>query len=275
MTEDTLNHDMLVEEETLFPPEPMPDIEVELIDHTGIGHPDKFYAARLLVICKSTRLEQNAATRARIMAMPEAELMNELDAISKSIKSSWEFVNATWQVRFGTRAYTHQQVRSRLGRYAQQAQRVVDMSNFTYRIPDTVKGADKEGLWRATMGMIASTYKLLRDAGVPAQDARGVLPTNIHTNILCQFDLRCFAGIVGKRDNLRAQDEYAEIVRLMADRLIEAWPWAYMFLYPDHKHTPNLDAIIKERLGKRSPVDEPLINGALKEVDMLKGTWDD
>jgi thymidylate synthase (FAD) len=157
--------------------------------------------------------------------------------------------------------------------FAQQAQRVVDMSNFDTRLPETVKDAGKEGLWKLCMMQIGSTYKMLRDIGVPAQDARGVLPTNVYTNILARFDLRALADMLGKRDNLRAQDEYSEVAKMIKTELYAVHPWARMFVEPERIRTPALDKILADLLGNRSPVDVPEINAALKEKDALKAIW--
>jgi flavin-dependent thymidylate synthase len=249
-------------------------MKVALIDFTGNGHPDPAdYAARLLIYCKSTRLTQGEDLKRQIATMPAAEVQRQLAEILMTIRSSWEFVEYTWQVTGVTRAFTHQFVRSRHASFAQQAMRVADMSEFEHLIPDTVKKAGKEEMWRLCMQMIASTYSSLREAGVPAQDARGVLPTNVLTNIVAKMNLRAFAELVGKRENLRAQGEYADAVRLMKAEVLLVHPWTKMFLEPERTRTPAVDAMLKAALGDASPVDKPDVNAALKEVDMLKATW--
>src|SRR6478609_7610290 len=114
--------------------------EVTLIDYTGAGSNDPLYAAKLLVYTKSTRLEQGEDTRMKIFAMDEDELMGEIGYIANTIRSSWEFVDYTFQIRNVTRAFTHQFVRTRTASYAQQAQRVVDMGHFENLVPATVAG---------------------------------------------------------------------------------------------------------------------------------------
>lgn len=248
-------------------------MKVTLIDYTGAGHPDPHYAARLLVYTKSTRLTQGEETRKRIMAMPIDELKSELDYVANTIRSSWEFVDYTWEITGVTRAYTHQQVRSRHGKFAQQAQRVVDMGTFETLLPDTVVMAGRQGMWNSCMAAISETYRALREAGVPAQDCRGVLPTNVLTNIIVNFDLRNFADLCGKRENLRTQGEYADVVRQMKSEVLRVHPWTQPFLEPERLKTPALDKLLRDALGNRSPIDAPEINAALKELDKLKATW--
>src|SRR5258705_6882218 len=101
------------------------------------------YAARLLVYTKNTRLQQGTETQAAIEAMSPLEIITELDYMAKTIRSSWEFAEYTFEIKNVTRAFTHQLVRTRTGSYAQQAQRVVDMKNFGNTKPDTVKANDR------------------------------------------------------------------------------------------------------------------------------------
>jgi thymidylate synthase ThyX len=123
------------------------------------------------------------------------------------------------------------------------------------------------------MEMNRGVYQRLRELGIPAQDARGVLPTNVLTNIIASFNLRAFSELVGKRENLRAQGEYADVVRLMKAEVLRVHPWVAPFLDPERTKTTALDNFLKQQLGARSPVDVPDVNSALKELDRLKGTW--
>ena len=250
------------------------NMQVTLIDFTGNNAPDPAdYAAKLLIYCKSTRLTQGEDLKRKIASLAPDAVQRELSEIVMTIRSSWEMVDYTWQVTGVTRAFTHQFVRSRHASFAQQAMRVADMSEFEHLVPDTVKKAGKEELWRLCMQMIASTYKELREADVPAQDARGVLPTNVLTNIVAKMNLRAFAELVGKRENLRAQGEYADVVRLMKKEVLHVHPWTRPFLEPERTRVPALDGLLQQALGESSPVDKPEVNAALKELDMLRATW--
>lgn len=249
-------------------------MKVTLIDFTGAGHADPAdYAARLLIYTKNTRLTQGEETREKILQMDTMKIKEELNYIATTIRSSWEFVDYTFEVQGVTRAFTHQFVRTRTASYAQQAQRVADMSEFESLLPATVVLNNKAGLWTTCMQMINSVYKELREVGVPAQDARGVLPTNVLTNIIAKMNLRTLADLVGKRENLRAQDEYADVIRQMKIAVQRVHPWVEPFINPERTRTPALDALLKDALGNSSPIDKPEVNKALKELDALKGIW--
>lgn len=261
------------EQHGYYEEEPM--IKIDLIDYTGIGHNDPLYAARLLVYTKNTRLKQSSGTRISIANMPKADVAKELDYMASTIRSSWEFVDYTFEIKNVTRAFTHQFVRTRSGvSFAQQSQRSVDMSGFMTTIPKSIAAdQDKLEVWADMVADINATYKNLIKAGVPAEDARGILPTNIQTNIIAKINLRALADLVGKRINPRAQGEYTEVVKLMLKEVYRVHPWAFRFLQPDRKATPAIDKILKEALGENTPFSKPEVNAALKEVDLLKGTW--
>lgn len=257
-------------------------MKVNLIDFTGKTTPlgvnsnsgeDKEYAARLLVYTKNTRLQQGEGTRQGIWDAPWDWIEKELDAISKTLRSSWEFVDYVFEIQDVTRAFTHQLVRTRTASYAQQAQRVVDMSHFGNEKPVTCEEGEASAVWDTCMNHISFAYKRLQELGVPNQDCRGVLPTNVHTNIIVKMNLRTLADLVGKRDNLRAQGEYINVVRAMVEVVMKVHPWVSPFLYPERLATPNLEAILTEMLGTAGPLDKPRVNAALKEIDALKATW--
>jgi len=252
-------------------------MKVALIDYTGAGSSDPWYAAKLLVYTKNTRLEQGEETRKKINAMSPEELNKELEYISGTIRSSWEFVDYTFEIKDVTRAFTHQFVRTRVGiSFAQQAQRVVNMGDFGSLKPETVKSVDAAcgySAWDNLMKEISLTYKYYNDHDVPNQDCRGVLPTNVYTNIISKMNLRTLADLLGKRKNLRAQGEYSDVVFKMEELVLGVHPWTKTFLSPERTQTPALDKLLASALGSASPIDQPEINAALKELDKLKGTW--
>ncbi len=249
-------------------------MKVTLIDYTGVESSDPLYAARLLVYVKNTRLEQSSETRDKIFNILDSKFIHkELNYISKTIRSSWEFVDYTFEIQGVTRAFTHQVVRTRTASYAQQTQRSLDLSDFETMMPQTVYDLGFTSHWNDLMEHIAKTYKAMANAGVPNQDCRGVLPTNVLTNIIAKMNLRTLADLLGKRKNLRAQGEYADVAREMEACVLKIHPWTSDFLDPDRLQTPELDKLLKEQLGSAAPMDKPHISDALKELDALKGTW--
>ena len=208
-------------------------MDVQLIDYTGAGTNDPArYAAELLAFTKATRLEMGKELANKINAMPLDELYAELYYMARTIPSSWEFVSYTFLIRDVTRAFTHQFVRTRTGSYAQQSMRVTDQSGFNYRIGPGLADLDAPGrdTYIDAMEAINEAYGQLIAEGVDPEDARGILPTNIYTNIVAKFSLRTFVEMARKRASLRTQDEYREVMELMKGRVIAVHPWTAMFL---------------------------------------------
>ena len=92
-----------------------------------------------------------------------------LDYMLNTIKSSWEFIDYTFDIRDVSRGFTHQFVRTRQGSCAQQSQRTVDMTGFEYYTPERIiaDGMAKE-IYDGTMEIINQRYQQLITAGVPA-----------------------------------------------------------------------------------------------------------
>jgi thymidylate synthase (FAD) len=170
----------------------------------------------------------------------EEKKQEELDYMLKTIKSSWEFIDYVFEIRDVTRAFTHQFVRNRLGSYAQQSQRTVDMEGFGYYTPPNIAENEvAKAVYDDTMSEINKSYQVLREI-VPAEDARGVLPTNIHTNIVAKFDLRNLHETAKSRLSPRAQGEHQKVFKLMIDEVVKVHPWAEPFLMPTEWAAPSM-----------------------------------
>jgi flavin-dependent thymidylate synthase len=248
---------------------------VTMIDWTGAGHPDPWYAARKLIIAKNTRLSRGANFAEQVMMWNEGEMLAELASIANTIRSSWEFISYTFKIEEITRATCDQITRSRVGvSFAVMTQRSVDQSNFEYTIPEAVKARGLSKQFENHMDEINTFYRLMINAGVPTQDARAIMPMAAHSPLIAEYNLRSISELVGKRDNLRAQGEYRDVAAEMKRLILERHSWTRMFLAPMRTFTPCLEAILKETLGDSVPSDKPDVARALKELDLLKATWD-
>lgn len=207
-------------------------MKVELIQFTGKGaRNEQWAAADLLIFTKHTRLNMTPETFANIEAMSTAEKLTELEYMADTIPSSWEFCDYVFCVQGVSRAYTHQQVRTRTGSFAQQSMRVTDQCEYDFVMPEGLSDVAKADL-EAANKEIKFTYAELRKLGVAAEDARSILPTNIATNIVCKFNLRTLAELARSRTGGRTQGEYQAVVRAMIDEVLKVHPWAAKFLEP-------------------------------------------
>jgi thymidylate synthase (FAD) len=249
-------------------------MEVRIIDYTGAGSPDPYHAARLLMYVKDTRLKRGSEAFINKFGKSEPEVEQELKEIVKSIRSSWEFVDVTIELIGVSRACADQILRTRHGSYAVQAMRVADMAGFETVVPPSVLAhEDALQAWYKATNAIDEAYQALQALGIPNQDARGVLPMAVMTNLNIKWNLRTLAETCAKRQSVRAQGEYREFVELLKHELYMVWPWAQLFIEPERTRTPAMDKILLDMLGHAGPMDKPLVNAAGKELDLLKGTW--
>lgn len=207
-------------------------MKVSLIDYTGCGTEDPAdYAATVLIFTKQTRLEMSPSLMQQIKEWPYDKKLNELAYMANTIPSSWEFVHLTFMIEGVTRAFTHQLVRSRTFSFAQQTMRVLNVNGWEYGTGPTIANNDAASyLYDNEMKSIAKCYDYLIQSGAAIEDARGVLPTNILTNIVMSCHLRGFVELVQKRSSPRVQGEYREVLELMKQQVFEVYPWAVMFL---------------------------------------------
>ena len=207
-------------------------MQVKLIDYTGAGSPDPArHAANVLVFTKGTRLNMVPGLLDDIAAWPWEKVEEELKYMANTIPSSWEMCSYTFLINGVTRAFTHQFVRTRTGSYAQQTMRVLDVEGWDYATGPSIRETPGcTALYGATMREIDKTYRQLIDKGAKIEDARGVLPTNILTNIVAKFDLRTFSDTQRKRASTRTQGEYRDVMEAMRREVLRVHPWATMFL---------------------------------------------
>lgn len=238
-------------------------MKVTLVSHT-------LDAEALLIFTKSTRLELRAGLLDEIKAWPREKIDAELTYIANTIKSSHEFVDYVFLVEGVSRAYTHQQVRTRTASYAQQSLRVVEMEEIPYVFTERNKSDPAAvEIIDNVLSVIKQGYSSLRRIGQPPEDARGILPTNVSTNIVCKFNLRTMAELAFSRTGGRTQGEYIEVVNAMCDAVIAVHPWAKDFLFPKGRDLfAEIEAFAKEEFK-----DDLLKKGRLlKIVEKLRAS---
>ncbi|HXI10623.1 MAG TPA: FAD-dependent thymidylate synthase [Thermodesulfobacteriota bacterium] len=128
-----------------------------------------------------------------------------------------EHAGFTFGVEGISRATSHQLVRHRLASYSQQSQRYVTATRPEYVVPPSIGGDDarKKRFDRAVKSAYR-LYKELVDAGVPAEDARYLLPNAAATKIIITMNARELLHFFRLRCCERAQWE----IRDMATRML-------------------------------------------------------
>lgn len=214
-------------------------MKVTLIAHTT-------NPVETLLFTKNTRLNMTSDQMAKVFMMTEEEKKEHLDYMLNTIKSSWEFVDFTISIEGVTRAFTHQFVRNRTGSYAQQTMRILDVSGFDYLVGPTIDTKAKEMIYDNCMDEIQRAYDKLISLGVAIEDARGLLPTNILTNITAKFNLRSLSDMMASRASSRTQGEYRDVLDAIYECIVKEHPWAAEFLRDGKTYACNrLENIIK------------------------------
>lgn len=166
--------------------------------------------------------------------MEDEEKIRELEYMANTIPSSWEFVDYTFMIEGVTRAFTHQLVRTRNASFAQQTMRVLDVSTgpgWDYLTGPTItENKEATTIYKTGMNVIDNCYKCLIENGAKIEDARGILPTNILTNIVMKINMRNFVELVHKRSSPRVQGEYRDVLEAMKEAVTEVHPWISMFI---------------------------------------------
>lgn len=185
--------------------------------------------------------ERAVATAARLCYAPvgATELMESLseERIRKVLTtimagghfSTLEHASYTFAIDGVSRALTHQLVRHRLASFNQQSQRYVKFTNGLETIkPDTI--AENEACNRLFDEMVEKTveaYKAFVDAGVPAEDARYILPNAAETKIVVTMNIRELLHFFSLRCCNRAQWEIRELAWKMLELVRPTAPFIF------------------------------------------------
>ena len=126
-----------------------------------------------------------------------------------------EHVSFTFALSGVSRALTHQLVRHRIASYNQQSQRYVSYDEPTFIVPPVIEADEqvRERFLTACQEAFGS-YRSLLDAGIPAEDARYLLPNAMETKIVVTMNIRELLHFFSLRSCRRAQWE----IRAVSDR---------------------------------------------------------
>lgn len=154
--------------------------------------------------------------------------------ISSGHYSTIEHIQISFAISNVSRACTHQLVRHRHMSFSQKSQRYVkEKGQFDYIIPPTIeKNPQLKEKFEKFMGEISSVYNELTEAGIPAEDARFVLPNAAASSMVASLNLREMIHIANLRLCTRAQYEIRILVKKMCEELINQEPWLKSYLVP-------------------------------------------
>lgn len=185
-------------------------MQVKLLSHTP--EPEKVVAAAARLCYSASSID----TLLQLESSAAARLIRKVLGLGHL--SVLEHVTCSFGVEGISRACSHQLVRHRVASYSQQSQRYVSHSTpFEAVVPQSIK--DRSALlarYDELMGQIHATYAELLDAGIPAEDARFVLPNAAATKIVISMNARELHHFFALRCCRRAQWE----IRAMATQML-------------------------------------------------------
>jgi flavin-dependent thymidylate synthase len=175
-------------------------------------------------IAAACRMYEGKVTR-NLSEINYEEMLHYWEQVQKThLKAPLEFVDLHFLVEGVTRAFTHQMVRQRTAVYAQESMRFAVKDEIAARPGPSIAGDRKaRELWEHHMEKTWETYNAMIANGVPAEDARGVLPHDTLTRLHYKTNLRNLLEHAGNRLCTQAQFEwrsvFIEIVKAIEDHV--------------------------------------------------------
>lgn len=145
------------------------------------------------------------------------------DMLKTELSGALESIQFHFLVENVTRSHTHQAVRTRQAFYAQESMRFAVVEDWGDRVADPPGFARWTGLqqemWNTTVRDVAGAYEFLVNSGVPAEDARGLMPHNITTRYHVVLSLRTLLHEAGLRLCTQAQFEWRQVFAAMVNAI--------------------------------------------------------
>jgi len=136
--------------------------------------------------------------------------------VSMGHTSVLEHAVFTFGIEDISRVLSHQLVRHRIASFSQQSQRYVEYDNIEYHIPEKIK-RDELALskYKEHLKSVQELYRYYVDSGIPAEDARYILPNAVTTKVITTFNARSLLNFFLLRCCSRAQSEIRVVAREM------------------------------------------------------------
>jgi len=212
---------------------PRRGIEVKLLDHTT-DPIRSLYLAYRTAYSSLTPMQIDRRIRDERIAREQM-----VDFIEKRLQTGHASPLEQVWFEFGiagvSRAFSHQFVRHRMGiSFEQQSQRYVTFKGgeFPYTVPESVRRAGLDADLEAEFDRIAALYDRLVQAGVPAEDARFVLPNAANTNFKVTVNFQELLHIADLRLCTRAQWEFRKVVAMMRAEVMRKFPELARYVQP-------------------------------------------
>ena len=195
-------------------------------------------------IAAAARVSTSPASASQLMQKLSSQAVDRLISrlITSGHLSPFEHASFTFAIEGISRVTSHQLVRHRMASYTQQSQRYVSQREFNYITPASISARrELEVKYQEMVRAAHGLYLEMLDAGIPAEDARYVLPHAAETRLVMTMNARELIHVCSLRLCLKAQWEIVELfekvraeVEKVAPRLgVELKPKCYRLGYCD------------------------------------------
>ena len=133
------------------------------------------------------------------------------ETFKSHLRAPHEFVQFHFMVEGVTRSHTHQMVRQRTATFAQESLRFAVKEGLADEVPMPPSLIDNENaqkIWEHAIDSIQTAYSGLINSGIPAEDARGLLPHAVTTRLHWRTGLNDLLHHAGNRLCTQAQFEW-------------------------------------------------------------------
>ncbi len=178
--------------------------------------------------------------------------------ISSGHFSTIEHIQVSFAINNISRACSHQLVRHRHMSFSQKSQRYVkEKGQFDYIVPPTIeKDSELVQKYDEFMSKVSDFYQELVGAGIPAEDARFILPNATSTSMVASLNLRELIHLSNLRLCMRSQTEIRILVKNMCKELVQQEPWLAEYLVPKCERLGYCD---EDKSCGRKPVKEAIL----------------
>jgi thymidylate synthase (FAD) len=208
-------------------------IDVKLLDHSTDPIRSLYVAYRTAYSALTpqqivSRIEREKITRAQMMDFVEQRM--ETGHASPLEQVWFEFA-----ISGVTRAFSHQFVRHHIGiSFEQQSQRYVAFKKgeFPFTIPDTVRDHGFGPKMEEAFERLGELYEEMVQGGVPAEDARFLIPNAANTNFKVVVNFAELLHICDLRLCTRAQWEFRRVASQMRAQINRSFPELAKYIQP-------------------------------------------
>jgi thymidylate synthase (FAD) len=181
-------------------------MNVTLIEHTP--NPERTVALAARLCYSPTSIDD---LREKLAATDIESFLDKI--MSLGHHSVLEHASFTFGIEGISRVTTHQLVRHRIASFSQQSQRYVShKEEFTSIMPDTIAdNSEARQIFAFMSETVHKAYAQLIEMGIPAEDARYILPNATETKIIMTMNARELLHFFALRCCQRAQWEIREM----------------------------------------------------------------